>query len=634
MIRHLGIGGRLALAFALIAAITLLAAGLARRTTTGLEQQLDILRNADISVLTTAALLNDTSRQIVATLPLVVAAESAYNRREAKQDLDRALGSMDRLMGDLPDYDNYFREISSQIGNSVSLLNQAVERRETLAAQGYRTRQLFYPMYQRLIALLEQQQQLDPQGETWAQILRHTGYLSGLAEKIATDSSFNELDYTFLRLEELSDGIRARLSESAVPAPPAQLNQQLDQLLRLVSREGELFQLKNDELDLRYQESYLLKISQNHIRQLATQIGQYTQQVNRNIDLEIEQISAAMQRSSLLTLILSLISLGLAVAVSWLYVRKNVLSRIHHLQLCMRAIASGQLDTRVAIRGQDEVAAMARDLQHFQQTALKEAQAQQRLQTEIHERLVAEQQLRKTQQELIQAGKLAALGQLSVAITHEINQPLTAISSHLHSAGLWLDRQRPDRVHNSLSRIRALLDKTANITRHLKGFARKADSTTAPVKLLPVIEAATELVAPRAARCAISISCTPEQQVCAEPIRLEQVLVNLLSNALDAVADTAQPSIQINCRDDDTQTIVEVTDNGQGIDADQLDQIFDPYYTNKAPGAGLGMGLAISYNIMQDFNGQISVRSQPGKGSCFRLQLNRAKEEQHADSAH
>jgi len=633
MIRQLGIGGRLALAFALITAMTLVAAGLARQTSSTLEQQLDELRSNDIGVLTTAARLNDTSRQVVAAVPLMVTGDSAYSRQEAKEELDRALQQMEQLMLDLPDYDHYFRDISSQISNSVSLLYAAVERREELAWQGYRLRQLLYPLYRDLMAQLEHRQLLSPENQAWPELLREIEYLSGLAEKIANDSSFNELDYTFLRLEALSEDIREQIQRLPANALTMQQQDQLDQLLLMTSREGQLFKLKNNELDFRYQESYLMKISQDHIRQLATQIGHYTQQVNESIDVEIETVSAAMRNNSTLTLMLSLISLTVAAAVSWLYVRQNVLGRIRHLQLCMRAIASGHLNTEVSIRGRDEVAAMGRDLQHFQQTAREVALAQQQLQDEIQERLAAEQQLRKTQQDLIQAGKLAALGQLSVAITHEINQPLTAISSHLHSAGRWLEKERPDRVQNSLSKIRELLEKTAGITRHLRGFARKSDSENSAVSMLPVINAAVELVSPGIGQSKISVDCPANLTACAEPIRLEQVLVNLLSNALDAVADTVQPEISIRGRVNGNHVEIRVTDNGHGIASDQLDQIFDPYYTNKAPGAGLGLGLAISYNIMQDFNGQIAVESTPNKGSCFILQLNTVEEDNHADSA-
>ncbi|MBB1487381.1 ATP-binding protein [Oceanospirillum sediminis] len=633
MIRHLGIGGRLALAFALIAAMSLLAAGLARQTSSTLEKQLDDLRGSDISVLATAALLNDTNRRVVASVPRIVTAESAYNRREARLQLDQALQDMKRLMQDLPDYDNYFRDISSQISNSVGLLYLAVEHREKLVWQGYGERQLLFPLYQGLIRQLEHRQTLNPGNRIWPALLRRIEYLAGLAEKIANDSSFNELDYTFLRLESLSDDIRALLKRLPNNALTFQQQQQLDHLLMMASRQGELFRIKNDELDFRYQESYLMRVSQDHIRQLAIQIGHYTLQVNDNIDEEIEKVSAALERNSRLALTLSLISLFVAAGVSWWYVRQNVLGRIRYLQSCMRAIAAGELATEVSIRGRDEVATMGRDLQHFQQTALKEARIQRQLQSEIQERLMAERQLRKTQEELIQAGKLAALGQLSVAITHEINQPLTAISSHLHTAGRWLDNDRPDRARNSLDKIKILLEKTAGITRHLRGFARKSDSDNSAVRLLPVINAAIELVSPKAGFVNIARNCPEHLYVMAEPIRLEQVLVNVLSNALDAVSGREMPRIRLDVSQHAGLVDIAVTDNGCGIAPELIGQIFDPYYTDKAPEAGLGLGLAISYNIMQDFNGQILVHSEPEQGSCFTLQLHNAPEEWHADSA-
>lgn len=615
---RLGIGGRLLLAFLLLAAITLLAAGLSWRSSGELEIRLQQLRETSIGGLYAASRLNDQSRQVVAMVPLLVSAESGAERERARRQLDLALNSMEDWMRHLPDYNRYVIEITAQIRNSVELLDATVVRREQLARESQQRRQLIYPLYRQLADRLQARQAAAP-APARADLLHTIGYLAALAEKVANDASFNELDDTFLRLEQMAAGLDGLGRDL-----PDDDGRALALLRELVSREGPLFRLKNEELDLRYQEQFLVANSQRHVRQLATQIAHYSAAANRQVDDDIARSAQTLAGTRQATLLLSLLSLLLVAGISWLYVSRNVLARIVRLQQDMRAIASGRLDTPVSIRGRDEVADMARDLRHFQQTAQAAEQARRRLAREIEDRLNAERQLRLAQEELIQAGKLAALGQLSVAITHEINQPLNAMSTQLHSVGRYLARNEPDKAGQGLVRLRQLLDKAGTITRHLRSFARKADSRLSPVVLGAVVEAAVELLQPRWRGVRLCIEGEADLRVQAEAIRLEQVLVNLLGNALDAMEDTASPALHIEWRRLGRRVQLTLSDNGCGIPPERLEQIFDPYYTTKAPGKGLGLGLAISYNIMQDLGGQIRLSSTPGRGTTFNLCFNGA----------
>ena len=335
-------------------------------------------------------------------------------------------------------------------------------------------------------------------------------------------------------------------------------------MLEIGSRRGGLFLLKNEELDLLYQQSFFLENSQDHIQQLAAQINHYTNQTNDSISTSLESAIKSINVSIRSILLLSLASLAVAGAISWFYVRRNILQRIVELQQNMRAIASAQLDTQIRIVGDDEVSSMARDLKHFQNTAIEVEQTNQRLAAEIDERITAEAQLKSAQSELVQAGKLAALGQMSVGITHEINQPLTAIASHLHTAGRRLDKQQPDQVRESLAKIRKLLDKIAGITRHLKAFAREAGTELSPVDLDIVIKDALELMANRIKEQGCQLNYYPGQmelRVKAEPIRLEQVLVNLLSNAIDAMDNCQSPILDVKVSSSNDQIQLEVSDN-------------------------------------------------------------------------
>lgn len=618
---QLGIGSRLFLAFVMISSITIVSSGLATNTYLQLSDRLMLLKHQDIPGLDAAARLNDKSRLIVATAPLIVTSDSNVSRNQAMDTLNIAIQDMDGLMRNLPDYNRYFLELITQIQNNLTLLNQSVERREVIRKKLTQQSKLIFPLFQDLIVefdRLEQSEQLE-------EVIRRLYYFSGLIEKVSNESSFNDLDYTFLRLEALGREISARLP--FLPQIPSLKRQLLSQLLKMSSRQGQLFLLKNEELDLLYQQSFFLENSQQHIQQLAAQINQYTNQTNTSIRGSLEGAIKSINASISSILLLSLASLAVACAISWFYVRRDVLQRIIELQKNMRAIASSKLDTQILIKGNDEVSGMARDLQYFQKTAIEVEKTNQKLAAEIEERLAAEVQLKSTQNELVQAGKLAALGQLSVGITHEINQPLTAIASYLHTAGRHLDKAQPDKARLNIEKMRQLLDKIAGITRHLKAFAREAGTALSPVLLEPVILDAIELMSNQIREQNSHLEYqnnVKDLNVLAEPIRLEQVLVNLISNAVDALSSAPLKQIQIAVTEEENQVFICVSDTGIGIEADKLNQIFDPFFTQKEVGQGLGLGLSISYNIIQDFSGQIRVSSTQGQGSTFTLVLQKA----------
>ncbi|GAA0223730.1 ATP-binding protein [Marinomonas primoryensis] len=621
-LRNIGIGGRLFLAFVLISSITIVASGLATNTYLQLSDRLLLLKLQDIPGLDAAARLNDKSRLIVATAPLLVTSDASISRENTMNALSSAISEMDALMRNLPDYNRYFLELITQIKNSLTLLNQSVERREVIRLELAKQSSFVFPLFEGLIGQVDQ---LDRTPEL-EQVMRRLYYFSGLIEKVSNDASFNELDYTFLRLERLGDEITQYLN--TLPQVPQELHQSLLNLIMMSSRQGALFQLKNEELDLLYQQSFLLENSQQHIQQLAAQINQYTNYTNTSIRGSLEGAIKSINSSIRNILLLSLISLSVACAISWFYVRRNVLQRIIELQQNMRAIASSQLDTQIRIVGHDEVSSMARDLQYFQQTAREVERTNQILAAEIEERVAAEAQLKAAQNELVQAGKLAALGQLGVGITHEINQPLTAIASHLHTAGRHMEQGQIDKAQNSLDKIRQLLTKITRITKHLKAFARVAGTELTPVCLEMVIQDAIELMSNQIQEQHCTLSYQPTDSkifVLAEPIRLEQVMVNLISNAVDALSSSPLKQLSILVYEHDDKIMIDVKDTGIGIEEDNLDQIFDPFFTQKEVGQGLGLGLSISYNIVQDFGGQIRVTSTPEDGSRFTLELKKAE---------
>ncbi|WP_343575768.1 ATP-binding protein [Pseudomonas sp.] len=262
------------------------------------------------------------------------------------------------------------------------------------------------------------------------------------------------------------------------------------------------------------------------------------------------------------------------------------------------------------------------------------ARLRQRNQEEL-ERLVEQRTaaLRTAQDGLVQAAKLAALGQMSAALAHEINQPLTAQRMQLASVRLLLDAGRQDDARTALLRVDELLERMAALTGHLKTFARKTPGGLRErIELGHVLDQALHLLAVRIRdeRVEILRQLDEPAWVLGDAIRLEQVLVNLLRNALDALAGIEHPRIILSLRRADDHWCLDVADNGPGIDDENLASVFDPFFTTKPVGEGLGLGLAVSYGIVHELGGRLSAANQPSGGALFRLSLPAAPEENRA----
>jgi two-component system, NtrC family, C4-dicarboxylate transport sensor histidine kinase DctB len=248
------------------------------------------------------------------------------------------------------------------------------------------------------------------------------------------------------------------------------------------------------------------------------------------------------------------------------------------------------------------------------------------LQTEIDQHRRTEARLRATQNELVQAGKLAALGQMSAALAHEINQPLAAIRTFVASAKIFAQRGNLKQVTGNLDLVNDLAERMASITAHLKTFARKSEpGRPEPILVGRAIDGALFLIESQTKTAGVRIDkdVQPDIWVMGYAVQLEQVILNLIRNALDAVTGSDRPSIRVTVRASADTVSISVADNGPGIPPDRIDQIFDPFFTTKSVGKGLGLGLSISYGIVQDFGGQIHAANRPGGGAELTIALPR-----------
>jgi len=257
----------------------------------------------------------------------------------------------------------------------------------------------------------------------------------------------------------------------------------------------------------------------------------------------------------------------------------------------------------------------------FQRESITLRDLNARLQREIAEREKVEKTLEVAEQSLAQSSKLAALGEMAAAVSHELNQPLAAMKTYLAGAGLLLRRNRPDEAMVAFQRMDDLVERMGAITRQLKSHARKGAEKFSPIDIAAALDSSIAMMDPQLRLSKIKVTkILPDIDVLVmgDRMRLEQVLINLLRNAHDAVKNEANPEIEI-MLSRGTYATLSVRDNGHGIN--DLDNLFEPFHTTKAPGDGVGLGLAISSGIIKDFGGRLTARNAEGGGAVFVVEL-------------
>ena len=234
---------------------------------------------------------------------------------------------------------------------------------------------------------------------------------------------------------------------------------------------------------------------------------------------------------------------------------------------------------------------------------------------------MAERNLQSAEQNLEQASKLAALGQMSAAVSHELNQPLAAMRTYLAGAKLLVARNRLEEAKSSFQRIDDLIARMTVITKQLKSYARKSSESAVEIDLRVCVASSMAMMAPQLGKETVRIvQNLPDGKVCTlgDNIRVEQIIINLLRNALDALKDIPEPRIEITLEAGDTARL-SVRDNGPGFEDPEA--LFEPFYTTKAPGEGVGLGLAISAGIATEMGGRLMAQNATPLGAIFTLEL-------------
>jgi len=257
----------------------------------------------------------------------------------------------------------------------------------------------------------------------------------------------------------------------------------------------------------------------------------------------------------------------------------------------------------------------------FQQESTELRNLNLALKREIAERERVEKTLQVAEQTIAQSSKLAALGEMSAAVSHELNQPLAAMKTYLAGAKLLMQRRRPEEAMSSFQRIDDLIDRMGSITRQLKAHARKGGDAFEVLDMRDAVSSALTMMEPQLNKMDVEIiNRSPKEPVLimVDRIRLEQVIINLFRNALDAMQDQPNRRLEILLYASE-MAILSVRDNGSGIE--NLDEVFEPFYTTKSPGEGVGLGLAISSGIVTDLGGRLTGRNAENGGAVFEIQV-------------
>ena len=401
-------------------------------------------------------------------------------------------------------------------------------------------------------------------------------------------------DWRFHTLTPLSKEVDQRVRNSR-----RYPNVSLDPLHVVSSQENEEGKIVRIKIPSDYKaKEYLLQTRFMQQADWNVQILTDTRRVERFVLLAFLVLSAILVLGSLLVLLLK-----------QRRQRKIDLSRFEEQARKVLQAANEKLETRVTERTQEftEINTLLRK--------------------EIEDRKRAEIALQHTRSELVHAAKMAALGQMSAGISHELNQPLAAIRSYSDNGKLFLQKGRLEETRWNLEQISELTERMAQIGVQLKQFSRKTSGQITVVPLHGVIDGALEILNPviRKSKVSIDVVLQPEGlEVRANDVLLQQVMVNLIGNALDTVEGVSRQEIRVFACRKNQKVVITVEDSGTGIPPEHLPHIFEPFFTTKQSGKGLGLGLTITERILHEMKGEIQVVGSSRSGTKFEFILEEA----------
>lgn len=627
---RVGIRGRLFSAFGVVTFAMIASSAMAWVLFTRLGDTVDEVVGRNVSAVTFAAQLAEYGGGIIGLAPALAAAQDNVDRERVWTDLSERLHNMGQLLdsnsedSDIGAVVEDFRNDVNALQGNLQTLNTVVSRRLFRSSQkrelGERLRWASSDFLNEVEPMIDDTRfnislALSRDGENKAylkeELVRERALFmihadgSLMAELIGRAANIPDEDTlrgTELYFQEISDQINKNyLTIKAVPGALSLL-QSIQDIQAFAKGQSSLFELRASELDDVNKEQALLAKNQ-------TLLSHMDQLISKQVAAETSDALRAVERSRLsinkgrawLTLAV-FIGVVVAVPVVWLYVDHGLVGRLRTLDTSMRVIADGDLKAEVPVRGRDEIGDMATSLRTFRDT------------------------LSETQAELVQAAKMAALGQLTAGISHEINQPLSAIRHYSRNTGLLIDKGRDAEAKDNLQKITKLVARANRITESLRAVSRNAKHDLRPTDMVVVVDEVLALLARRLGENDIQTEVQIDEacrQVIAGQVRLEQVILNLVTNAIDAMKDAPVRRLTITAEQGGEWADLFIRDTGCGIPDTIIKRIFDPFFTTKDVGEGLGLGLSISYNLVKGFGGSMRAESVIGEGSVINIKLKR-----------
>lgn len=453
----------------------------------------------------------------------------------------------------------------------------------------------------------------------------------GIILRGASETDFRLIEQLQERLAETVDEGNANAALIAGNASAITLRQIWNDIAMLATGPDSLLDRRLNESGLLAESIQLHEMNASLLEELGNMVAGAVRKSVYRSSLASQEINDVLSGWRLFNAFSTAVLLLLLLAFSYIFVRGHLFRRLMKVLHAMGRIAGGETGIRVGVSGSDEIGQLADAVRLFRdksealdQRARELHQANVDLTSEIERRRQAETELRETQAELVQAAKLAALGQLSAGIAHEFNQPLMAMKSYTHNALRYLERGDIDKGREKLGDIERLIKRLAKTSNHLKTFTRRPQDVLVRHDVKEVVSNALILFKERIERQGVELVMQHPPHpvhVMTEPALLEQVLVNLVSNALDATGPVHPGRLTIRISKTEMLARIEVEDNGEGIAEGLEGKLFDPFFTTKPPGEGLGLGLSISYNVIRDLGGRLEIKRREEGGVIATVEL-------------
>lgn len=633
----LGIRGRFFIAFGVLSALTLVATMISWISYNRLGDELNSLIKGNIQTLSLISELKEEGTKITLLAPTLLAAKDENSREQIWTELTSGIGGMREL---LPKITAITADLQGQHQSleQIKSLELTLAELDRYVRKNFEVQRLKVSENQRLrwaggnflaeIKSVTERAQLylfsrinEDYPDAWAvknysgndsvseinadlqrlyRIEADVNLLTNLVDRAGHLPDLSSLIATQLHSEDIIQRIFQDLQKVNPLYGLERLEKTVGNIVSLTRGEGNIFSIRSEERQIIYNGEALLSQIREELNRLNELIAVQTTQTENAAQSSADTIRETIKKGRVWMLLMVAVSLLFTILTVWLYVGRNMVARITSLDASMRSIANGNLDQQVEVKGSDEIGTMARSLVSFRD------------------------QLATLQEELVQAGKLAALGQLSAGIAHEINQPLSAIGHYSHNGIRFLKQGKLEEVEKNLNQISNLKKRAAIIITRLKSLARPQKDNLVAVELKQAVDNVLLMLEGDEVRKLTDIQVAFESQhnqVKADPVQLEQVILNLVTNALDAMKEQSDKQIRIACQRNKDWLAINVRDNGPGISSELREQIFEPFFTTKRRGQSLGLGLSISYNIINSFGGKLSVDLEATKGASFCIQL-------------